>query len=155
MASTVHNVLNLFNNLVLQKYPEPSCTEPSAKDHVLADQLFSLFNELLNSSELIVNHIVTLTVNTYSDDIEEYKENAESGASVKTDDTIYPYDTMCAIVEYSKTHNFASVSNRYRKIKHNEQLRRIKQYVKDQGTKFQKYYGGQLVSPLSFFVFLS
>jgi Tc5 transposase-like DNA-binding protein len=135
----IHNVIHLFNDLVNQKYPMSDSTEPSSKDYELADQLFLLFNQLLNSAELVVDHIVTFTVNDYADDTEEYKENVTDDISLKTNDMIYPYDTMCDIVEYSKTHTFASVCNRYRKIKYNMQLQRIKQYVEDEGTKYQKY----------------
>lgn len=36
----VNTILCIFNNLVHQKYPEPTQDEPSSKDYELADQLF-------------------------------------------------------------------------------------------------------------------
>lgn len=47
----------------------------------------------------------------------------------------YSYDTMCAIVEYSKIHTFTSIRRRYKQIKYKEQLRRVKHYANAQGTK--------------------
>ena len=45
---------------------------------------------------------------------------------------------MCDIVQYSKTHTFSSLRSRYKRIKSKQHLHRIKQYVREQGTKFHK-----------------
>ena len=55
-----NNILHIFNDIVRQKYPETTQTEPSSKDYELADQLFVLFNQLLTSAELLVDHSVIL-----------------------------------------------------------------------------------------------
>lgn len=134
----VNNILYMFNNLVRQKYPELVQSEPSSKDHELADQLFLLFNQLLNSAELLVDHIVTLDFDEYDDCSADYQEEDKNDVASNVDGIKYSYDTMCAIVEYSKNHTFNSIRRRYKQIKYKEQLRRIKQYVNVQGTKTQK-----------------
>jgi len=96
----------MFNNLVRQKYPELVQSEPSSKDHELADQLFLLFNQLLNSAELLVDHIVTLDFDEYDDCSADYQEKDKNDVASNVDGIKYSYDTMCAIVEYSKNHFF-------------------------------------------------
>jgi regulatory protein YycI of two-component signal transduction system YycFG len=128
----------MFNNLVRQKYPDYIQSEPSSKDYELADQLFLLFNQLLNSTELLVDHIVILDFDEYDDCSANYEEEDKNDIISSIDGMKYSYATMCAIVEYSKTHTFTSIRRRYRQIKYKEQLRRIKQYVKAEGTKTQK-----------------
>jgi len=135
----INNILHLFNDLVRQKYPSSSDTEPSSQDHELADQLFQLFDQLLNAAELEVDNIVTLDFNAYDDDDEEYQEENNNRTFFTTHGTKYSYDTMCAIVEYSKSHTFSSLCSQYKRIKSKQHLHRIKQYVKDQGTKFHKF----------------
>jgi hypothetical protein len=67
----------------------------------LADQLFQLFDQLLNAAELQVDNIVTLDFNTYyNDDDDEYQEENMNTTSFNIDGIKYSYDTMCAIVEY-------------------------------------------------------
>jgi hypothetical protein len=134
----INNILYMFNNLVRQKYPELVQSEPSSKDHELADQLFLLFNQLLNSAELLVDHIVTLDFDEYDDCSADYEDENKNDVVSNVDGIKYSYDTMSAVVEYSKTHTFTSIRRRYKQIKHKEQLRRIKQYVNAQGTKTQK-----------------
>ncbi|CAF1265076.1 unnamed protein product [Adineta ricciae] len=135
----VNNILYMFNNLVRQKYPELAQSEPSCKDHELADQLFLFFNhQLLNSTEPLVDHTVKLDFDEYDDCSADYHEEDKNDAASNVDGIKYPYDTMCAIVEYSKNHTFNSINRRYKQIKYKEQLRRIKQYVNVEGTKIQK-----------------
>ena len=134
----VNNILDMFNNLVRQKYPELIQSEPSPKDHELVDQLILLFNQLLNSTELLVDHTVTLDFDEYDDCSSDYQEEDENDIASKVDGIKYSYDTMCTIVEYSKNHTFASIRRRCKQIKYKEQLRRIKQYVTAQGTKTKK-----------------
>ncbi|CAF3617883.1 unnamed protein product [Rotaria sp. Silwood1] len=133
-----NNVLNLFSELVRRKYPESARNEPSSNDHELADQLFLLFDQLLNSTELLVDNIVTLDFDIYNDDNEDYEEESTETNPIIIDGIKYSYATMIAVVEYSKTHTFLSLRNRYRSIKYKQQLRRIKQYVNAQGTRKQK-----------------
>jgi hypothetical protein len=47
----IDNVLYLFNHLVRQKYPESTHVEPSVQDYELADQLYLVFDQLLNAEE--------------------------------------------------------------------------------------------------------
>ena len=63
----VNNFLHIFNDLVRQRYPDVTPSEPSSKDYELADQMFVLFNQLLNSTELLNDHIVTLDFDEYDD----------------------------------------------------------------------------------------
>ena len=134
----ISNILNLFNQLVHEKYPECTYVEPSPKEHELADQLFLLFDQLLNSTELLVDNIVTLDFDEYNDDNEEYTEEHRGVDQTIIDGVKYSYDTMNAIVKYSKTHTFSSLRSRYKGIKCKQQLHRIKQYVNTLGTKAQK-----------------
>ncbi|CAF3524562.1 unnamed protein product [Rotaria sp. Silwood2] len=135
----VNNILHLFDNLVRRKYPLSSHTEPSSQDHELADQLFQLFDQLLNVAELQVDNIVTLDINAYyDDDDEEYQEENKNPIFYDIDGTKYSYDTMCAVVEYAKSHSFSSLRSRYKRIKSKQHLQRIRKYVKDDGTTFQK-----------------
>lgn len=124
--------------MVRQKYPETTQTEPSSKDYELADQLFVLFHQLLTSTELLVDHIVSLDFDEYDDSSGDYQEEDEHDIVPNVDGIKYSFDTMCAIAEFSKNHTFSTLRRRYRQIKHKEQLRRIKQYVNAQGTKTQK-----------------
>ncbi|CAF1365518.1 unnamed protein product [Adineta ricciae] len=132
----------LNQNLILkteEKHPEPTKDEPSSKDYELADQLFLLFNELLTSAKLLVDHIVTLDFNEYGDCSADYQEEEDDNAvALNVDGITYSYDTMCPIVEFSKTHTFPTFRRRYRQIKYKEQLRRIKRYVNAQDMKTQK-----------------
>ncbi len=102
--ANANNILYLFGDLVRQKYSTSSSTEPSAKDHELADQLFLLFDQLLNAAELEFENIKTLDFNAEDNDDDEYEEETKD-------------DTMCDIVEYSKNHTFVSLRSRYRRIK--------------------------------------
>ena len=133
----VNCVLKLFNDLVRQKYSESTEIPPTAKDHELADHLFLLFDQLLNSEGAGVDNIVTLDFDDYNDDDENFDEDDDGGLA-PTNDTKYSYDTMCTSAKYSKTYTFRSLRHRYKQIKHKEQLRRMKQYVNFQGTKVQK-----------------
>jgi hypothetical protein len=110
----VNNILHIFNNLVRQKHPEPTQGEPSSKHYELADQLFLLFNQLLTSTELLVDHIVTLDFNEYDDCGADYQEEDENAVVLNVDGIKYSYDTMCTIVEFSKTHAFPTLRRRYR-----------------------------------------
>jgi hypothetical protein len=134
----VNNILYIFNNLVRQKYPELIRSESSSKDHELADQRFLLLNQLLNSAQLLFDHIVTFDFDEYDDCSADYEEEDKNDVASNVDGIKYSYDTMCAIVKYSKTHTFTSIRRRYKQIKYKEQLRRIKHYVNAQGTKTQK-----------------
>ena len=135
------NVLKLFNDLVHQKYSESIENAPTIKEHELADYLFLLFDQLMDSAELLVDNIVTLDFDNYNDDDDDanYHEEDDFESLVQVDGIKYSYNTMCAIVKYSKTHTFQSLHHRYKNIKHKEQLRRIKQYVNAEGTKLQKF----------------
>jgi hypothetical protein len=93
---------------------------------------------LLASTELLVDHIATLDLDEYDDCIDDYQEEDKSDIASNVDGIKYSFDTMRAIVEFSKNHTFPTLRRRYRQIKHKEQLRRIKQYVNAQGTKMQK-----------------
>ena len=124
--------------MVREKYPEDTQTEPSSKDHEIADQLFLLFNQLLSSAELLVDHIVTLDFDDYDDCSADYQEEDKNDITLNVGGIKYSFETMSAIVEFSKNHTFPTLRRRYRQIKHKEQLRRIKQYVNAQGTKTQK-----------------
>jgi len=97
-----------------------------------------LFTQLLTSTELLVDHIVTLDFDEYDDCSGDYQEENERDIVLNVDGIKYSFDTMCTIVEFSKNHTFSTLCRRYRQIKHKEQLRRIKQYVNAQGTKTQK-----------------
>ena len=126
-----------------QKYSESIENAPTIKEHELADYLFLLFDQLMDSAELLVDNIVTLDFDDYNDDDddddENYHEEDDFESLVQVDGIKYSYNTMCAIVKYSKTHTFQSLHYRYKNIKHKEQLRRIKQYVNAEGTKLQKF----------------
>ena len=128
----------MFDKLVRQKYPASSNTEPSAKDHELADQLFLLFDQLVNATELEFENIKTLDFYINDDEDEEYQKENKDDTLCNIDDIRYSYDTMCVIVEYSKSHTFSSLRSRYKRIKSKQHLHRIKQYVKDQGSRFRK-----------------
>ncbi|CAF2029929.1 unnamed protein product [Rotaria magnacalcarata] len=106
--------------------------------HELANHLFLLFDQLLNSAELLVANIITLDFDYYNDDDDEYQKEDNNEDLTSIDGVTYSYDTMCSIVEYSKTHTFLSLRNLYKNIKYKEQLRRMKRYVDSQGTKIQK-----------------
>lgn len=134
----VNNILHLFENLVRQKYPISSDAEPTAKDHELADQLFLLFDQLINATELEFETIKILDFNTNDYEDEEYQMENKDDTSCIIDGITYSYDTMSALAEYSKSHTFSSLRRRYRRVKSKQHLHRIKQYVKDQGTKFHK-----------------
>ena len=133
-----NNFLYIFSDLIHQKYPDVAPSEPSSKDYELADQMFVLLNQLLHSTELLTDHIVTLDFDEYDDCNPDYQEVNVIDTSPDVHGINYSYDTMCAIVKYSQTHTFTSVRRRYRQIKYKEQLRRIKQYVNAEGTKTQK-----------------
>ena len=125
--ANVHNVLYLFENLVRQKYPASSNTQPSPKDHELADQLFLLFDQLLNGTQSEFDYIKTLDFDPDDDD-EEYQEGDKDDTPCNIDGAKYSYNTMCDIVEYSKNHTFSSLRSRYKRIKSKQHLHRIKQY---------------------------
>ena len=132
------NVLNLFSELVRQKYPKSTPDEISSKDHESADQLFLLFDQLINSTELLIDNIVTLDFDDYHDDNEEYQEEITDSNQANVGGIKYSHSTMRDTVLYSKTHSFPSLRNRYRSIKFRQQLHRIKRYVGVEGTKNQK-----------------
>lgn len=134
----LNNILHIFNDIVRQKYPETTQTEPSSKDYELADQLFVLINQLLTSAELLVDHSVTLDFDYDGDSSSDYQEEDEHHLVPNVDGINYSFNTMGAIVEFSKTHTFSTLRRRYRQIKYKEQLCRIKQYVNARGTTTQK-----------------
>ena len=109
----INHFLHIFNDLVRQKYPGNSSSEPSSRDYELADQMFLLFNQLLSSAELLVDHIVTLSLDEYDDSNGDYQQEDTNDISSNVDGIKYSYDTMCAIVEYSKKHTFSSIRRRY------------------------------------------
>ena len=121
-----------------EKYLKTTQTEPSSKEYELADHLFILLSQLLTSTELLADHIVTLNFDGYDDCSGDYQEEDKSDIVLNVDRIKYSFGTMCAIVEFSKNHTFSTLRRRYRQIKHKEQLRRIKQYVNVQGTKKPK-----------------
>ena len=131
----VNNFLHIFNDLVCQKYTDVTPSEQSSKNYDLADQMFVLFNQLLSSTELLNDHILTLDFDEYDDYNPDYQEENMTDTSPDVHDIKYSYETMCAVVKYSQTHTFTSLRRRYRQIKFKEQLRRIKQYVNGEGTK--------------------
>ena len=134
----VNNILYIFNSLVREKYLKTTQTERSSKDYELADHLFVLLSQLLTSAELLADHIVTLDFDEYDDCIGDYQKEDKSDIVLNVDGIKYSFDTMCAIVEFSKNYTFSTLRRRYKQIKHKEQLRRIKQYVNAQGTKKNK-----------------
>jgi hypothetical protein len=90
--------------------------------HYSTLDLVCLLNQLLSSTELIVDHIVTLDYDEYDDSSGDYQQEDKNDISSNIVGIKYSYDTMCAIVEYSTTHTFTSVRRRYKKIKYEEQL---------------------------------
>ena len=98
----VNNILHIFNNLVRQNYPVPTQNESSSKDYELADRL-------LTSAELLIDRIVTLDFNEYDDCSADYEEEDENNVDLNVDGVKYSSDTMCAIVEFSKTHTFPTM----------------------------------------------
>ena len=103
--ANVNNILYLLDDLVQQKYPGSSRTKPSAKDHEIADQLFLIFDQLLNANGLEFENIKTLDSNVDDDD-EEYQEENHDDTSYNIDGVRYSYNTTCTIVEYSKKSYF-------------------------------------------------
>ncbi|CAF1533038.1 unnamed protein product [Adineta ricciae] len=89
---------------------EPTQDEPSSKDYEQADQLFLLFNQLLTSAEILADHIVTLDFDEYDDCSADYQEEDDNAVALNVDDIKYSCDTMCAIVEFSKTHTFPTLT---------------------------------------------
>ena len=61
----------------------------------------------MNSAELLVDNIVTLDFD--DDDDENYHEEDDFESLVQVDGIKYSYNTMCAIVKYSKNHTFQSI----------------------------------------------
>ncbi|UJR38913.1 hypothetical protein I4U23_031581 [Adineta vaga] len=93
----VHNILHIFNNLVHRKYPEPTKDEASSIGYELVD------------------HIVTLDFVAYDDCSVDYQEEEkENAVAVNVDGIQYSYDTICAFVEFSKTHTFPTLCRQYR-----------------------------------------
>ena len=131
----VNNILYIFNNLVREKYPKTTQTEPSSKDYELVDHSFVLLSQLLTSTELLADHILTLDFDEYDDCSGDYQKEDKSDIVLNVDGIKYSFDTMCVIVVFSRNHTFSTLRRRYRQIKHKEQLRRIKQYINAQGTK--------------------
>lgn len=134
----IANVVRLFNELVKEKYPDCKEDRPSPQDHAAADQLISVLQLLTTSPEMIDGDIML--------DIDEY-DDADESYTIESDDTeqtyvasnrSYSYQTMCEIVQYANSHQFSSVKRRYRLIKDKKQLRRIRKYVRQEGTRQQK-----------------
>ncbi|CAF1667693.1 unnamed protein product [Adineta ricciae] len=128
----------MFNNVMREKYPELTETEPSSNDHEMTDQLLLLFNQLLSSAKLLVDHILTLEFNEYDNCSGDYQEEDKIDITLNIGGINYFLETMSAIVEFSKSSTFPTLRRLYRQIKLKEQLRRMKQYVTAQGTKSRK-----------------
>jgi hypothetical protein len=136
----IANILYLFNKLVAEKYPDLTRDEPSPRDYEMADQLMVMVELLMNSSE-VLDADITLCINDYDDGDgnEEYTADLnDSQESYVVGDQSYSYETMQEIVEFANNHSFKAVQHRYRLIKQRSQLRRIRKYVKEFGTKRQK-----------------
>ena len=117
----INNILYIFDNLVREKYPKTTQTERSSKDYELADHLFVLLSQLLTSTELLADHIITLDFDEYDDCSGDCQEEDKSDIVFNADGIKYSFDTMCAVVEFSKNHTFSTLHRRYRQIKHKKQ----------------------------------
>jgi hypothetical protein len=133
----VANVIRIFDRLVKEKFPDCQEDEPSPADYATADQLLAVLQLLTNSPEMIEGDI-TLAIDDYDDDESYTTESDVDGETNAVGEHSYSYQTMCEIVQFAKSHQFSSVKRRYRLIKDKKQLRRIKKYVTQQGTKRQK-----------------
>ncbi|CAF3853800.1 unnamed protein product [Rotaria sp. Silwood1] len=134
----VANVVRLFNELEKEKYPDCKEDKPSPQDHAAADQLISVLQLLTTSSEMIDGDI-TLDIDEYDDTDKSYTiESDDTKETYIVGNRSYSYQTMHEIVQFSNTHQFSSVKRRYRLIKDKKHLRRIKKYVRQQGTRQQK-----------------
>jgi len=134
----IANVVGLFNELVKQKYPDCKEDKPSSQDHAAADQLISVLQLLTISSEMIDGDI-TLEIDEYDDADESYTVESDSTEEhCVVGNRSYSYETMCEIVQFANSHQFSSVKRRYRLIKDKKHLRRIRKYVRQEGTRRQK-----------------
>lgn len=133
----IGNVMYLFNKLVHEKYSDCKADDPSPRDHEMANQLMTALELLINSSEIIEGDI-TLEIDEYDDGDSSYTADSDDEEICTIRNHSYSYKTMCEIVQYANTHQFSTVKNRYRLIKQKSQLRRIRKYVRQQGTKRQK-----------------
>jgi len=130
--------MHLFNQLVREKYPNCKIDETSSRDYKMADQLMVVVGLFMNSAEVLQGDVV-LEVDDYDDDDGEYMlESDDDEKSLTVRDHSYSYKTMLEIVEFANTHQLSTVQHRYRLIKQQNQLKRIRKYVKRLGTKRQK-----------------
>ncbi|CAF0994765.1 unnamed protein product [Adineta ricciae] len=83
---------------------EPTQDEPSSKDYEQADQLFLLFNQLLTSAEILVDHIVTLDFNEYDDCSADYQEEDDNAVALNVDGIKYSCDTIKVTKLVTKNH---------------------------------------------------
>ena len=134
----IANILHLFNKLITEKHPDLTTDEPSPRDYEIADQLLCMVELLMHSTE-VLDADITLCIDDYDDGDEEYTADLnDSQESFAVGDHSYSYETMQEIVEFANNHSFKAVQHRYRLIKQRSQLKRIRKYVKQFGTKRQK-----------------
>lgn len=136
----IANVQHLFNQMVTEKYSDIARGEPSPRDYEIAEHLISMVELFMNSTE-VLDADITLCINDYEDDDGEYEHTTDLNDSQETftiGDHSYSYETMQEIVEYANNHSFKSVQHQYRLIKQRSQLKRIRKYVRQFGTKQQK-----------------
>lgn len=139
MMFNIANVQHLFNQMVTEKYSDIARGEPSPRDYEIAEHLISMVELFMNSTE-VLDADVTLCINDYDDDDGEYEHTTDLNDSQETftiGDHSYSYETMQEIVEYANNHSFKSVQHQYRLIKQRSQLKRIRKYVRQFGTKQQ------------------
>ena len=134
----IANVMYLFNKLVNEKYSDYKMSDLSPRDHEIADQLVLALNLLIDSSDIIEGDVI-LEIDDYDDENSSYSNDSDDDEQHYTiTNHSYSYKIMCDIVQYANNHRFSSVKNRYRLIKQKSQLKRIRKYVRCQGTQRQK-----------------
>ncbi|CAF3139000.1 unnamed protein product [Rotaria sp. Silwood2] len=98
MMVDIYNIVNLFNTLVREKYSKTTHQESSPKDCVLADQLFLVFDQLINSADTFVDNIITFDFDEYDDDNEDYQQPNRNDIPSNIENLNYSYDVMYVVV---------------------------------------------------------
>lgn len=150
-------IAHKFLTLVEDKFTKVSPTDSSqsnsqllsqeANESELAERLFKIFESLLTTPlieeetldfESLQDYYESDYVNHESQELETSSDCDEDAEKSSYDVSDFDLQYMKKVVEFAKSHKFAAIKNRFKKVLYPHYITRFQKYVKHAGTRLLK-----------------
>ncbi|CAF1202220.1 unnamed protein product [Adineta ricciae] len=146
--SEINRIMKLFQERTRKELPASSSLT-HIQENEIADQLFNVFESIWTSTSYNEENEITLDHNTMDNEIEECEEDLDYEAKDEENPVFESFSLsyMKRALDYydainpktgKRSHTWRNVQNKFRRIKDQSYMSRVRDYIEKGGTKKQK-----------------